>query len=145
MTRIKFNSRVGLSLAEILISLLVLSGSLGMLLGGIEIAGQLEGQGKFEEKAAFFAERELELAKTDFLRGSIRLSQKMRPGRFRLPSGWESILTWTIPDDFGIISIHCQLSYRKINKLDLETHLYLPGPFPEIPSDDQPRGNFRWL
>lgn len=117
----------GFSLIEILLSLLILSGSLGILLGGMDVAQKLDRRGATESSAVFFAEREMELARSDLLSGRFDAERRHRPGRFRLPKGWTTRVVRTDPDDYGVVRLQCRVTYQEEEQLTLESHFFLPG------------------
>jgi type II secretory pathway pseudopilin PulG len=115
----------GFSLVEILLSLLILAGTLVTIMSGIQVSHELSQQARFEENAAFFAEREMEMLKSDLLAGRAKLTPGLSHGRFRLPAGWQTKLTWNQPDHIGILKIACQVMYQQ-SRVNIESHLYLP-------------------
>lgn len=121
----KTEKRIGFSLIEILLSLLILSGTLVTLLGGFQVALELDKHAQFEEMAAYFAEREMEIAKCDLLSGKAVPDTATRAGRFRLPKGWGSWLSCAPLDEFSVSKILCRVA-RGSETLTLESFLYCP-------------------
>jgi Tfp pilus assembly protein PilV len=118
-------NRNGFSLAEILISLLVLSGALTTMFSGFDVSQKLDSQAKFESEAAYLGERDMELLKTDFLSKKRMPVAGFANSRFRLKPGWEVKLKWTVKDKFQTLRIQTEVT-NKDNKLLLESFLYLP-------------------
>ena len=127
------NARRGFSLVEILLSLLILAGSIVALLGGLGASERLENRARFEDQAAIYAERELELLKSDLLSGRRPAGPCGNHGRFRLPGGWKSRVAWTAPDAEGVVRVFSEVSHRD-DRVRLESFLYLTemarGPLP---------------
>ncbi len=115
----------GFSLAEILISLLVLSGALTTMFSGFDISQKLDTQSKFESEAAYLGERELEILKTDFLSEKNSPKAGSANSRFKLKPGWKVKMKWTEKDQFNTVRIQAEVT-NKDNKLVLESFLYLP-------------------
>lgn len=92
-------SRRGFSLVEILLALIIMTGSVIAILRGFEVQESLAQQARFETMAALYAERELELLKSDLLGGRRPQGPRGSAGRFKLPGGWKSRLIWTAPDE----------------------------------------------
>lgn len=119
-------SRRGFSLIEILLAMLIMAGSVISLMRGLEVQESLDRQSRFETMAAIYAERELELLKSDLTTGKRPTGPCGIAGRFRLPGGWKSRLIWTEPDEDGV----CRLIVR-INRSDdlfaCETFFSLPN------------------
>ncbi len=115
----------GFSLVEILLSLLILSGTMASLLQGIEIAQELDRQSKFEESAAFYAERELELLKSDLLAARVKAGPFDKPGRFLLPRGWKSKIFWSAPGETRVVRLMSQI-VQSSQTLKLESFFYVP-------------------
>ena len=111
---------------EILLSLLILSGSLVSLLSGLQVSQQLSHHANFEELAAFFAEREMEVLKADLLAGR-RLGEKIltAQGRFKLPSGWKTLLRWSVPNELGLRRLMCQVLHGS-EQFAIESFLFCP-------------------
>jgi prepilin-type N-terminal cleavage/methylation domain-containing protein len=120
------NNRQGLSLIEILISLLILSGSLAFIFSGFDISSKLTNHATFESEAAFLAEREIELTKSELLNGNIKiLKARQLPCRFRLKPGWKLITIMTQPDIYDTVRLQVRVSHSD-RELQLESFLYLP-------------------
>jgi len=113
------------SLVEILLSLLVLSGSIVSLMAGIQIAQELNKKSKFEEAAAFYAEREMEMLKCDLLSGKIPPRSGKNRGRFRLPGGWKNEIFRSAPGETGVMRLVSKVSFGK-DSFTLESFLYVP-------------------
>lgn len=130
----KFQQRVsGFSLAEILLSLLIMSGTITTLFQGLQISHTLNRQSAFEEQAAYFAERELEMLKTDLLEQRLQPTGKESRGRFRLPAGWSTTLTWSTPDEFLVTKLACTIQHTD-NRFSLESFLFLAPTKPRTGS-----------
>ena len=115
----------GFSLFEILLSMMILAGTVASLIDGFTAAEKLEFYSRFETQAAFFAERELEMLKTDLLRNQRPAGPAGSKGRFRLPSGWQSHLVWTNQDDDGVVRLVSSVS-RASDTFRCESFCYLP-------------------
>ncbi len=101
-------NRRGFSLVEILLALIIMAGSVISIMRGFEVQESLEHQARFETMAALYAERELELLKSDLLGGRRPQGPRGSAGRFKLPGGWKSRLIWTAPDEDNV----CRLIVR---------------------------------
>ncbi len=124
-------ARSGFSLIEILISLLVLSGALATMFSGFESSGMLDMQASFESEAAFMAERELELVKSDLIAGRLRPVAAGRPGRFKMKPGWKIATVIAGSDAEGAVRI--QVSANKSGRVyQLESFVYVPET-PAVP------------
>lgn len=119
------SDRHGFSLVEILLSLLILAGTVVGLLGGMTASEQLENRARFEDLAGAYAERELELLKSDLLAGRRPPGPRGNHGRFRLPGGWKSRVVWTAPDGDGVTRLVSEVS-RQGEQIKLESFLYIP-------------------
>ena len=118
-------SRPGFSLIEILISLLVISGALTTMFSGFETSGQLDMHAAFESEAAFMAERELELIKSDLLAGRLPAKAAGQPGRFRSKPGWKIATTVAAPDADNAVRL--QVTARKGERVfQLESFVFVP-------------------
>lgn len=116
----------GFSLIEILISLLVLSGAIATMFSGFEASNQLDMQAAFESEAAYIAEREIELAKSDLLAGRLNAAATGRPGRFRMKPGWKVATAIAAPDSDGAVRL--QVTTRKGERsFQLESFVFVPG------------------
>ncbi|MBQ3644928.1 MAG: prepilin-type N-terminal cleavage/methylation domain-containing protein [Candidatus Riflebacteria bacterium] len=124
---VTINKRHGFSLIEILISLFVLAGSLSVIFSGFEVSAKLNSHAGFESEAAFLAEREIELTKSELLNGNLK-AEKVRkiPCRFRLKPGWKltTLLTTQAPEDTIRLQVRVTHSDRE---LQLESFLFLPN------------------
>jgi len=116
----------GFSLIEILISLLVLSGAIATMFSGFEASSQLDMQAAFESEAAYIAEREIELVKSDLLAGRLAATAAGRPGRFRMKPGWQVATAIAAPDSDGAVRL--QITTRKgEHSFQLESFVFVPG------------------
>ncbi len=95
----------GFSLIEILVSLLVLSSAIATMFAGFDTSQALDVHAAFETEAAFLAERELELVKSDLLSGRLPIIAAGRPGRFRNKPGWKVATTVAAADEDGAVRI----------------------------------------
>lgn len=131
----------GFSLVEILLSLLILSGTVVALLGGMSASEQLESRARFEDQAGAFAERELELLKSDLLAGRRPPGPRGNVGRFRMPGGWKSQVVWTAPDAEGVVRLVSEIS-RQNESIRIESFLYIPAGMglPDLPALPRGRG-----
>ncbi|MDD3145796.1 MAG: type II secretion system protein [Candidatus Riflebacteria bacterium] len=120
-----YGIREGFSLIEILISLLVLSGALATMFSGFESSSMLDMQAGFESEAAFMAERELELVKSDLLAGRLKPVAAGRRGRFKMKPGWKIATTIADRDDDGATRIQVSAS-RSGRNFMLESFVYVP-------------------
>lgn len=115
----------GFSLIEILISLLVLSGAIATMFSGFDTSSQLNLYSAFESDAAFLAEREIEILKSDLLSGQRKPGPAAAAARFRSKAGIKINTVWTAPDEDGAIRMVCTVKqFDRIFKL--ESFLYLP-------------------
>lgn len=123
---IKSRSRTkGFSLIEILISLLVLSGSIVTMFSGFDTASKLDFHSAFESEAAFLAEREMEILKSDLLCGKRKSGPTSAESRFKHKPGWKMTTVWTAPDDTGALRIICTI--KQLDRMfKIESFLYLP-------------------
>ncbi len=118
-------ARSGFSLIEILISLLVLSGALATMFSGFESSSMLDMHAGFESEAAFMAERELELVKSDLLAGRLKPVAAGRPGRFRMKPGWKIATAIAGSDEEGAVRI--RVSANKGGRVyQLESFVFVP-------------------
>lgn len=118
-------NRHAFSLLEILITLLVLSGSIVIMFSGFDVAAKLDLQADFESEAAFLAERELELLKSELLQGRIAMTAKALKSRFRLKPGWEIANVMTDADADSAVRLLC--SVKKSDRLfQLESFVFVP-------------------
>lgn len=120
------NRKQGFSLVEILISLFVLSGSLAVIFSGFEVTNKLNNHAGFESEAAFLAEREIELTKSELINGKIKPLQPQKlPCRFRLKPGWKLFTIITPPDSYDSVRLQVRV-YHTDRELQLESFLFLP-------------------
>lgn len=126
ITRQKRISKSGFSLLEILVSLFVLATSLSVIFSGFEVSKKLNSQAAFESEAAYLAERELELAKSELLNGNLKAGQARRlKSRFRLKPGWQLVTLLTPPDSDDAVRLQIRVTQAD-KELQLESFLYLP-------------------
>lgn len=119
-------NKQGFSLLEILISLFVLATSLSVIFSGFDVSKKINSHAVFESEAAFLAERELELAKSELLNGNLKAGQARRlKSRFRLKPGWNLITLVTPPDDNKTVRLQVRVSQAD-RELQLESFLFLP-------------------
>ncbi len=117
----------GFSLLEILVSLFVLATSLSVIFSGFEVSKKLNSQAVFESEAAFLAERELELAKSELLNGNLKAGQARRlKSRFRLKPGWNLVTLLTPPDNDDAVRLQVRVT-QEDKELQLESFLFLPA------------------
>lgn len=116
----------GFTLIEILISLLVLSGALTTMFSGFESSSRLDLHADFESEAAFLAEREMELLKSEMLAGKVKTGPTSIKGRFRYKPGWKVYSVITAADKTSTVRIVSNVS-RNDRQLKLESFLFLPG------------------
>ncbi len=117
----------GFSLVEILLSLIVLSSSLAVIFSGFEISSKLNSHAAFESEAAFLAEREIELAKSELLNGNLKAGKvKKLESRFRLKPGWKLVTLLTPPDEENTVRLQVRVTNAD-RELQLESFLFLPG------------------
>ncbi len=119
-------TKQGFSLMEILLSLFVLSGSLTAIFSGFEISAKLNSYAVFEAEAAFLAEREIELAKSELLKGNLKATkpQKLK-SRFRLKPGWKLVTLLTLPDQDDTVRLQVRIKHND-RIFQLESFLFLP-------------------
>lgn len=114
----------GFSLIEILISLLVLSSAIATMFSGFDASQALDMHAAFESEAAFLAERELELIKSDLLSGRLPAVSAGRPGRFVCKPSWKLTTTISDADEDGAVRI--QVSAGKGDRLfQLESFVFV--------------------
>ncbi len=119
-------TKKGFSLIEAILSLLILSGSLAIIFSGFEISSQLNNYAKFESEAAFLAEREMELAKSELLCGNLKADRNKRlNSRFRLKPGWKLSTILTVPDAEKVVRLQVRVT-NSDRELQLESFLFLP-------------------
>ncbi len=115
----------GFSLIEILISLLVLSGAIATMFSGFEASSQLDLQAAFESEAAYIAEREIELVKSDLLAGRLAVAAAGRPGRFRMKPGWKVATAIAAPDSDGAVRLQVT-THKGERSFQLESFVFVP-------------------
>lgn len=127
MNRQTNRKKQGFSLIEILLSLFVLSGSLAAIFSGFEVSAKLNNHAIFESEAAFLAERELELAKSELLNGNLQTVKPRRlVSRFRLKPGWKLVTILTPPDQDKTVRLQVRVTHAD-RELQLESFLFLPS------------------
>ncbi len=115
----------GFSLLEILVTLLVLSGSIVVMFSGFDTAAKLDMFASFESEAAFLAERELELLKSELLQGRIKPAITSLNSRFRLKPGWKLTSVMTNAGNEDTVRLIC--SVNKSDRLfQLESFVFVP-------------------
>ena len=117
--------RCGFSLLEILVTLLVLSGSIVIMFSGFDTAAQLDLFASFESEAAFLAERDIELLKSEILQGRVKPSAGSLPSRFRLKPGWKLTSVMSAIDSEEAVRLICSVS-KGDRLFQLESFLYAP-------------------
>ena len=123
--RIKSRNK-GFSLIEIVLSLFILSTSLAIIFSGFEITSNLSSYARFESEAAFLAEREMELTKSELLNGNLKVNKVNKfESRFRLKPGWK-LLTLIVPDDDNAVRLQVRVTHTD-RELQLESFLFLPN------------------
>ena len=116
----------GFSLIELIISLFVLTGALSIIFSGFEVSAKLNSHAIFESEAAFLAEREIELAKSELLNGNLKAGKaRQLPCRFRLKPGWKLITLLTTPDKDDTVRLQVRVTHAD-RELQLESYLFLP-------------------
>ena len=126
MSRDAWDTRRAFSLLEILLSLLILAGSVIGLMKGLDVAQALDNYSRFEHQAAVFGERELELLKADLIDGRRLPGPASATARIKLPPGWQGILSWTDRDQTGTIRAVARITQRE-NLLTIGTFVYVPS------------------
>lgn len=117
--------RRAFSLLEILITLLVLSGSIVIMFSGFDTAAKLDMYAGFESEAAVLAERELELFKSELLQGHIRVAAGSFNSRFRLKSGWKVTSVMADADADDAVRLICSVS-KGDRQFKLESFVFVP-------------------
>jgi len=120
------NTSKGFSLLEVLLSLLILAGSVLGIMKGLDIAQAMDAHSRFEHLAAVFGERELELLKTDLLRGTLAAGPASMTGRIKLPPGWAAKLVWTPNASESTIRLKATVINGETN-VQFSSFLYVPG------------------
>lgn len=124
-THASVGNRRGFSLLEILITLLVLSGSVVIMFSGFDTAAQLDMFASFESEAAFLAEREIELLKSELLQGHIKPTAGSMKSRFRLKPGWKIASVMADIDKEDSVRLICSVSNGD-RLFQLESFIYVP-------------------
>jgi prepilin-type N-terminal cleavage/methylation domain-containing protein len=124
-TQASVGNRRGFSLLEILITLLVLSGSVVIMFSGFDTAAQLDMFASFESEAAFLAEREIELLKSELLQGHIKPAAGSMKSRFRLKPGWRIASVMADIDKEDAVRLICSVSNGD-RLFQLESFIYVP-------------------
>jgi len=124
-TQASVGNRRGFSLLEILITLLVLSGSVVIMFSGFDTAAQLDMFASFESEAAFLAEREIELLKSELLQGHIKPAAGSMKSRFRLKPGWKIASVMADIDKEDAVRLICSVSNGD-RLFQLESFIYVP-------------------
>ncbi|MGM0598749.1 MAG: type IV pilus modification PilV family protein [Candidatus Rifleibacteriota bacterium] len=125
-SKLSESNKKGFSLAEILISMLVLSGAISTMFIGFDTSSNLDNYSRFSTESAYLAEREMELLKSDLLNGKQPPGPANSGSRFSLKPGWGLKTIWTAPDETETIRINCVVKKGE-QQFKLETFLYLPG------------------
>lgn len=115
----------GFSLIEIVISLLIISGSIVVIFSGFDTSDRLNNYSAFESKATFLAERELELLKSDLLNKKRTQFPGTAKSRFKQQPGWEVKTIWTALDKTRVVRMISSVSHHG-QDFKLESFLYLP-------------------
>ena len=115
----------GFSLIEIVISLLVLSGSIVVIFSGFNMSDKLNNYSIFETKAAYLAERELEILKSDLINKIRDNFPGTSDSRFQQQSGWKVKCVWTVPDKTNVVRLESSVTYQGM-EFRLESFVYIP-------------------
>lgn len=115
----------GFTLAEILVSLLVIGGALTIIFGGFNLVQSFNSYAVFESEAAFLAEREIELLKTELLNGKIKGAKGLFNSRFKLKPGWKICCAVNKPDEDHVIKLECFVT-RANDEYKLNSFIFLP-------------------
>ena len=127
MTILKRQLKRGFSLIEIILSLLILSTSLAIIFSGFEISANLSNHARFESEAAFLAEREMELAKSELLNGNLKANEVRKlKSRFKLKPGWKLFTLILPPDNENTVRLQVRVTHTD-RELQLESFLFLPN------------------
>ncbi len=121
----------GFSLVEILISLLVLSGAIATMFSGFEYASQLDFHSSFESYAAYLAEREIELTKSDLLSEKILPVARAIKGRFQYKSGYKVSTAISTPDEYGAVRLISSIKNGE-RSFNLESFVFVPNARQQI-------------
>lgn len=118
--------KLGFSLVEILISVLVVGGILTIMYSGFTTSKDLLLQASFESEAAFLAERELEFIKSELVVGAIKPEKSFLKSKFRTKPEW-NISSSIAPDEIpGICKILTNIESQN-KKFTLESFIYIPN------------------
>lgn len=128
LDQVVFKSPRGFSLLEIILSLLILSGCITALIGGFNQADNVFSFARFEFEASMLAEREIELLKTELLMGRRKVADVINEsdGRFRVPGGFRTRLSWEPTETEGLLKLGCTIT-RGSSELVIESFLFGPG------------------
>ncbi len=120
------SKKQGFSLIEVLLTLIVLSSSLAVIFAGFDISSKLNNYAAFESEAAFLAEREIELAKSELLNGNLKAGKLRKLScRFKLKPGWKLVTLLLPPDEENIVRLQVRVNNAD-RELQLESFLFLP-------------------
>lgn len=120
----RYNS--GFSLIEIVLSLLILSGSIVVIFSGFDTSDKLNNYSIFETKAAFLAERELEILKSDLINKNRKNFPGTADSRFQQQPGWKVKCIWTVPDKTDVVRVVSSVTYKGM-KFRLESFVFIPN------------------
>lgn len=101
------------------------------MFSGFDYAGQLDLHSSFESRAAYIAEREMELAKSDLLSGSIQPGAKVIKGRFQYKPGWKVSTVVTAPDPYGAVRLISSIKNGE-RSFELESFVFVPNARQQI-------------
>ncbi|MDD3000301.1 MAG: type II secretion system protein [Candidatus Riflebacteria bacterium] len=118
--------KIGFSLVEILISVLVVGGILTIMYSGFKTSNDLLLQASFESEAAFLAEREIEYIKSELVDGVIKPEKSFLKSRFQTKPEWK-VSSLVAPDEIpGICKILTNIESQN-KKFTLESFIYIPN------------------
>lgn len=118
--------KLGFSLVEILISVLVVGGILTIMYSGFKTSNDLLLQASFESEAAFLAEREVEYIKSELVDGAIKPEKSLLKSRFQTKAEWK-VSSSIAPDEIpGICKILTNIESQN-KKFTLESFIYIPN------------------
>ncbi|MBF0545275.1 MAG: hypothetical protein HQM08_12625 [Candidatus Riflebacteria bacterium] len=120
-------------MVEILLTLLVTGVALISLLMAFDTADELLFQSVFEERGSEYAERELEILKSDFAANRRKILDFTSKGRFRLPKGWKSEVSCKFDKIEQTVHLLCEVSCKS-QKVNLESFFYVPKENKFVPS-----------
>lgn len=115
----------GFTLLEILVSMLVVAGSLTLMFSGFDAAGRLDSFAEFESEASFLAEREIELLKSELINGQKKPISSFFRSRFKLKPGWSMNCVTVMADLEKVVRLICSVAHRDRN-YRLESFIYVP-------------------